>query len=148
MALRKYIGDQKDFALFITRIVVGVIFLLHGIQKLQGGVDGVAGFLGNLGLPAPVFFAWVLTLVETLGGLALILGLFTEIAAILLGIVMVVAIWKVKSAVGIIAPAGATPATGMELDLALLAGLASLLLQGAGRCSLDFLQGEAGKPKS
>jgi uncharacterized membrane protein YphA (DoxX/SURF4 family) len=136
---RKSIGDQRDFALFIIRIVIGVIFLLHGIQKLQGGVDGVAGFLGSLGLPAPVFFAWILTLVETLGGIALILGLFTELAAILLGIVMIVAIWKVKSAVGIIAPGGATPPTGMELDLALLAGLASLLLQGAGRFSVDML---------
>src|SRR3954452_892823 len=75
---------DQGWGLTVLRIVVGIVFLVHGGQKLfLMGFGGVASFLGSLGVPAPGVFAVIVTLAELLGGLALILGLFTRIAAVL-----------------------------------------------------------------
>jgi uncharacterized membrane protein YphA (DoxX/SURF4 family) len=131
----KVIGNKQNLALLIARVAVGLIFMAHGIQKFQGGITGVAGFFNSLGIPAPQFFAWIVALIETFGGAALVLGIFTRISALLLSVVMVVAIITVKIKVGLIAPMA--QGAGMELDLALLAGLLSLVLQGSGIFSLE-----------
>jgi len=131
----RVIGNKQNLALLITRVVVGLVFVAHGIQKFQGGISGVAGFFDGLGIPAPQFFAWVVALIETFGGAALILGIFTRIGALFLSGVMVVAIITVKTKLGLIAPFA--QGAGMELDLALLAGLLSLVLQGSGIFSLE-----------
>lgn len=74
------------------RLVVGLVFLVHGGQKLfQFGIGGTAGFLGSLGVPAPMLAAVVVTAVEILGGLALILGAFARVAALVLAVHMLVA---------------------------------------------------------
>ena len=75
------------------RLAVGLVFLMHGGQKLfVFGVAGVAGFFGNLGIPAPMAAAVVVSLVEFLGGIALVLGFLTRWAALLLAINMLVAV--------------------------------------------------------
>lgn len=130
MCIAKKLGERKDLALFIVRVVVGIIFLAHGVGKLQAGVPGFAGMLGNLGFPAPLFFAWVVALTETLGGIGLILGVFSRLAALLIAIVMIVAIIKVKAAMGLVG--------GAELDLGLLVGLLAVLLQGPGAWSVEW----------
>ena len=62
------------------RAVVGVVFVVHGTQKLFGfGLAGTAGFLGSLGIPLPTVAAAVVIAVELLGGLALLLGAGTRI---------------------------------------------------------------------
>ncbi|MTV26478.1 DoxX family protein [Nitriliruptoraceae bacterium ZYF776] len=110
----------------------------HGWDKLQGGVDGFAeGALAGLGVPAPLVVAWLVTVVELGGGIALVLGVLTRLAAAANALVLVGAIALVKVDVGLIAEEGA----GAELDLALLAGLVAVLLLGPGRPSVDHAVG-------
>lgn len=77
----------------VLRITLGSIFLIHGIQKLSN-MEGTIGFFGMLGFSA--FWAWVVALVETIGGAAVILGIGTRVAASLLAIIMLVVIIHVK----------------------------------------------------
>ena len=86
------IAKVQGWGLTILRVVVGIVFFVHGLQKLfLMGFGGVAGMMDGLGVPAPGLFAVILTLVELLGGLALILGLFTRVVAIPLAVDMLVA---------------------------------------------------------
>lgn len=119
---------RKPIALLFIRVVVGIVFLAHGIQKLQG-IGNVAGFFQMIHIPAPHFMAWVVALTETLGGIALILGACTWIASGLLAFIMVVAVLTAK--------ANAPFLGGWELDATLFAALVSIGLIGAGRYSVD-----------
>lgn len=87
------VRQTAPYGLLILRVVLGIAFALHGWAKLSGGVDGVAGFFGGmLGIPAPGLFAWVVTIVELVGGILLIAGALTQIVGILLAIDMLGAI--------------------------------------------------------
>lgn len=134
--LAKLFGESRDLALLLGRLILGVIFVAHGYQKLFVlGVDNVGKFFEGVGIPAPLFFAWVVSLVEFFGGIAVILGVLTRWAALGLAIIMVVATLTVKLPVGLIAPPG--QGAGYELDLALLGLALVLLLVGPGRASLE-----------
>ncbi|HXZ39692.1 MAG TPA: DoxX family protein, partial [Terriglobales bacterium] len=85
-------SDLRSWGIALLRVAVGVIFVMHGWQKLSWGFHDVAGFLNSLGIPQPTVAAVLLTTVELLGGIALILGLLTRYAAALLAIDMLVAI--------------------------------------------------------
>ena len=87
------------YGLAILRIVLGIAMLVHGWDKLSGGVGGVAGFFGTLGIPAPELMAWVVTIVELVGGILLIVGFLTQITGILLALDMLGAITWEKEAV-------------------------------------------------
>jgi len=79
----------QGWGITVMRVVVGIVFLLHGGQKFfVWGFGGVAAFMGQIGIPAPMLAAVVVTLVEFLGGLALLLGLFTRWVAIPLAVNM------------------------------------------------------------
>jgi putative oxidoreductase len=120
-------------------VVVGIAFLMHGWQKLFVlHFAGVAGFFGHLGIPLPMVAAVVVTLVEFLGGIALVLGLFTRWAAWLLAIDMVVAILQVHLKGGFFLP------QGYEYALALLAANIALALTGPGAASVDGVLGKKG----
>ena len=123
----------------VLRLVLGVIMAAHGWQKLVG--DGPAAFgrnmLAGLDLPVPVLLGFVVTFVELVGGVALILGVLTRLSALLLTINLIVAIVLVKVDVGLIAGQGG--GAGAELDLAIVAGLVSILLLGPGPISLDHV---------
>ena len=80
------------YGLAILRIVLGIALVVHGWDKLSGGVGGVAGFFGTLGIPAPGLMAWVVTIVELVGGILLIVGFLTQIAGILIALDMLGAI--------------------------------------------------------
>ena len=81
------------YGLAILRIVLGIAMLVHGWSKLSGGVDNVAGFFGGmLGIPAPGLMAWVVTIVELVGGILLVVGFLTQIAGILIALDMLGAI--------------------------------------------------------
>lgn len=123
----------------IVRLTVGTIMAAHGWQKLVGGPGNFGQFLGQLGVPLPGLMAYVVTLVELLGGVLLILGLLSRLAALLLTINLTVAILLVKVNVGLIAPPEA--GAGAELDLALIAGFLTVLLLGPGKLSLDRMLG-------
>lgn len=121
----------------ILRIVLGVIFVAHGASKLfgEGGPGGLGGFLGSLGVPAPVLAAWLVTLLEFVGGMFLIVGLFVVPTAILLAIHMAMGIVLVHAANGfyVIGPGQ----NGVEFNLILIAGLLSMLLGGPGLATVE-----------
>ena len=122
----------------IVRLLVGGIMLAHGLDKLTGMTPAGfgSGMLAELGVPGPIFFGWVVTLIELIGGAALILGAFTRLAALLNIGVLTGALLLVKTDIGLLAPMGA-PLPGAELDLALIAGLVAVLILGPGRPSVD-----------
>jgi putative oxidoreductase len=123
----------QGWGLTVLRVVVGIVFLVHGGQKLfLMGFGGVAGFLDSLGVPAPGLFAVIVTLVELLGGLALILGLFTRVVAVLLAVDMLVATLTVHLPNGFFVSAG-----GYEFTLVLLAASVALAVAGPGEAALD-----------
>ena len=125
----------RDFAILLARAVVGVVFMAHGWQKLSiNGVDEIAGFFGQVGIPMPVVAAWFASLVELIGGAALILGVATPIAALLLVADMAGAYWFVHMGNGIFVDQG-----GFELVGALGAACLILAAVGAGRYSVDGL---------
>jgi putative oxidoreductase len=115
----------------ILRAVLGLIFAMHGWQKLDGGVTGVSGFLGGIGFPMPDVFAVLLIAAELLGGVLLILGLFTHWTAKVLAVVAVIALVTVHLDKGFFMP------TGYEFILLILAGTISVLITGPGKYSLD-----------
>jgi putative oxidoreductase len=118
------------------RWVVGVVFLMHGGQKLfTYGFHGVAGTMQHLGIPLPMVSAVVVTLVEFFGGLALVLGLGTRFAAALLTVNMLVAVLKVHLKNGFFLP------QGFEYALSLLVANLSLVLTGPGKAALGNVFG-------
>ena len=128
------VARMQGRGLAILRVVVGIVFLVHGFQKLFFmGFGGVAGMMEGLGVPAPGLFAVILTLVELLGGLALILGLFTRLAAIPLAIDMLVATLTVHLPNGFFAITNG----GYEFTLVLLAASIALAVAGPGEAALD-----------
>ncbi len=127
------------------RILLGIAFLYHGLPKFVGGHAGFVGMLQKMGLPAPEFWAWLVALVEVVGGIALIVGAFVSIFAILLIIEMLVAMFMVHlpHGFGFLNITGMTPQgpqfgmPGVEVNLLYIAGLLSLLLGGPGPLSVD-----------
>ncbi len=116
----------------VLRLVVGIVFIAHGWQKLfTMHIPGVAGFLTMLHIPLPGVSAVVLTCVELLGGLALVLGIVTRWAALLLAFDMLVAILAVHLKNGFFMP------SGYEYALTLLAACIALAMTGPGLASLD-----------
>jgi uncharacterized membrane protein YphA (DoxX/SURF4 family) len=104
-----------------------MVFIYHGITNLMA-ISGTIGFFGNIGIPLPGFSGYLVAILELVGGMAILIGLWTRGAAALLGIVMLVAIFAVK-----------LPKMGYqaaELDFALLAILLALMMSGAGKWAL------------
>ena len=124
--------DWSDYAPTFLRVATGLVFFMHGYQKLGMGVEGVAGFLTTLGFPMATAFAVILIAVEVVGGAALVLGLFTRTAAALSTIVAIVALLSVHLTKGFFVSNG-----GYEFILLILAASFSLLVTGAGAYSLD-----------
>ena len=125
----------RSWGLTLLRLVVGVIFLMHGGQKLFMGFHNVAGYLGSVGIPIPTLAAIVLTLVEFMGGIALILGLLTRYVAALLAIDMLVALITVHMKHGFFVSEG-----GVEFPLLLFIANINLVLAGAGALSIETLR--------
>jgi putative oxidoreductase len=125
-------GSNQSWGITVLRVVVGIVYLAHGWQKLFGmGFHGVAGFFGSAGIPLPFVAAVIVTLVEFLGGIALIIGLFTRWAAALNGFDMIVAILLVHLKNGFMKPGG------FEHPLTLLAACIALVWLGPGAASVD-----------
>ena len=125
-------GSMQAWGLTILRIVVGVVFLVHGYQKLfHMGFQGVAGFFAHAGVPLAPVSAVVVTLVEFVGGILLIAGIAVRIAAALNAVDMTVAILLVHLKHGFGAQNG-----GFEYPLTLLAATLCLALAGGGMFSL------------
>ena len=132
MNLNKHFKKNADLGIFFLRIAVGLVFIVHGAGKLfnigpfAAGIGGVSGFLAGLGVPSALFFAWIVALVEFVGGAFILLGLFTRYASIALIIEMIIAIILVHI------PNGFYKSNG-EIALVLLLSAVALLFSGAGK---------------
>src|SRR5580698_2575290 len=140
--IRKLIATDNDFATAIVRLVLGVIFFAHGAQKMLGWFGGY-GFTGTMGfftqtmhIPAP--FAFLAIAAEFFGGLGLIVGLLTRVAAFGITVNMLVAIFTVHLANGFFMNwTGQQKGEGFEYHLLVLAMTVALMIRGAGAFSID-----------
>lgn len=119
----------------VLRIVVGLVMAGHGSQKLFGwfggyGFEATANAFAGMGLKPGVVMAALAGGGEFLGGVLLILGLFTRLAALNVAVIMAVAIFTAHSSAFFL-PAG------MEYALTLLAASLVLLETGGGALSCD-----------
>jgi putative oxidoreductase len=137
---------QAQWGIAVLRVTVGAIFLAHGLQKVFViGMPAVAEFMAQAGIPLPMASAILVSAVETLCGMALVLGLLTRWAAVPLAIDMLVAMIVVHLPGGFFLP------NGIEFTLALLAGCVSIGLVGPGAFALDNVipgGGEAGRARA
>jgi putative oxidoreductase len=127
------------------RLIVGYGFIVHGYAKLARGPDAFAAVLHTLGVPAPHLLAWLTTLVELIGGVAVLIGAYVPLAALPMAVVLLTALFTVHLPYGFFSvklvevTAGGTKfgPVGYEHVLLYLAGLAALVLGGAGAFSID-----------
>jgi putative oxidoreductase len=123
---------KDEWGLSLLRVFLGITFLVHGVDKFQGGIANTAGFFESLGLPG--FAAYIVASIELIGGIAMILGLGTRVVAALFAIILAVATIKVKLAVGFL---GNGQMAGYELDLALLVISVYIALKGKSMLAID-----------
>ena len=132
-----------DLALLVIRVFLGITFVLHGGQKLFGwyggaGIKGARSMMQDLGVAHPGLLGWMAALSEAGGGLFVLIGLLTPLAAALIISTMLVAIYTVHWKNGFF---GGN--RGYEFNLSLIALAATLVLMGAGLVSVDYLLGAA-----
>ncbi|RUT31599.1 DoxX family protein [Paenibacillus zeisoli] len=123
--------------LLIIRLVIGLLFIGHGAQKLFGmfggyGPKGTGGWMESVGIKPGVAMAVIAGLIELIGGTLFAIGLITPVAAILIALTMVGAIVKVHGPNGLWATSN-----GYEYPLVVLAVVIGIALTGAGAYSLD-----------
>ena len=119
-------NNLHDIAFCGLRIVVGTIFIAHGIPKFD---PGFSGFLSSIGMPPEAQIP--IALLETIGGIVLILGVVSRISASMLAMNMIGAIFVVKGA------ASLTGQRGYEIDLILLAACVVVIVAGPGKVSIS-----------
>ncbi|CAM4125533.1 DoxX family protein [Paenibacillus alkaliterrae] len=96
----------------IMRVVLGILFLVHGISKFQMGLGNVEAWFSSMGVPG--FLAYIVAALELVGGILLIVGLFTRYVSVLFVIMLIGAIVTIKFSVGLL---GNSQMPGYELDL-------------------------------
>jgi putative oxidoreductase len=124
--------NKYEWSTLLLRVVLGITFFVHGLVKFQGGIENTVGWFDSIGIPG--FMAYVVALIELVGGIALIIGFGTKVVSALLAIIMLGATLKVKLAVGFL---GNGQMAGYELDLALLVMAVFLAVNGSKMLSLD-----------
>ena len=126
-----------NLGLLIIRLVIGVLFIGHGAQKLFGwfggyGLKGTGGWFESIGMKPGVTMALFAGAAELIGGLLFALGLLTPLAGIMIAGTMLMAIVKVHASNGLWATAN-----GYEYNLTLLAAAIGIALIGPGQFALD-----------
>lgn len=122
--------EFKLLAPFVLRLVLGIIFIAHGYPKLFKNFANTVGWFNSVGIKPAKFWVLVVGVTEFFGGVALIVGFATQLAALLIAINMLGAIFLVKRKMGLV--------NGYEFDLALLAMAISLVFLGAGLFAIDL----------
>ena len=140
--VKKLFQTNDDVALLVLRVLLGLVFFPHGMQKLFGwfGGPGFSGmmdmFTGSMGIPA--VFAFLAIMAEGLGSLGLITGLLTRVAAFGIAVNMAVAVYMVHWQNGFFMNwFGNQKGEGFEYHLLAIAIAIALVIKGGGRWSLD-----------
>lgn len=134
--------QRAALGLGILRVVLGIVFAAHGAQKLfLMGIPGLTEGFAAMGIPLAGVAAPAVALLEFVGGLALIAGLFVAPIAVALTVVMVGAVFFAHLPAGFFLP------NGYEFVLTLAAGAIALALAGPGAWSLDGLRAQRKQAK-
>ena len=140
----RIINTSNDFAIAILRLTFGLVFSAHGAQKMLGwfggyGFSGTMGFFTHqMGVPAPLAFLAICA--EFFGGLGLIVGFLSRIAAFGIICNMLVAIVLVHAQNGLFMNwAGNQKGEGFEYHLLAIAIGLLILFKGSGAMSVDRL---------
>lgn len=138
-SLKSLFSTRAGYGITVLRMIVGLIFMAHGSQKLFGlfggyGLEGTGQYMASLGLNPGYLMALLSGSAEFFGGLALFLGLLVRPAAVVLMVMLVVAILSVHIHNGLF-----MANNGYEFGLALLGAAVAVLIEGAGRLSVDRL---------
>jgi len=147
--VRNYLPPSQSLASWAPlpmRLIVGYGFVVHGFAKLGRGPETFAVVLQTLDVPMPLLAAWATTLVELIGGFAVLLGVMIPIVSIPMAAVLVTALFTVHLPYGFFSVklAEVTESgtrfgpVGYEIILLYLGGLATLSLSGPGRLSLQY----------
>lgn len=83
--------DAVNLALFVLRVSLGAMMVAHGVNKVNGGIDGTAGWFASMGMRPGRFHAWLAALTEIGAGALMVLGLLTPLAAAAFISLMIVA---------------------------------------------------------
>ena len=129
----KAMNNQVDLGKLVLRVTLGVLVLLHGVAKLRGGVDPIAGMLAGAGLPS--FLAYGAYLGEVLGPLMLIAGFHARIGAVLVIINMAFAV--VLAHMGQLGTLNDQGGWALELQGMFLGTAVAIALLGPGRYSVN-----------
>lgn len=130
------IPDATSWASLILRLVIGILFIVHGYPKIKN-LKKTAKFTKSIGFKPAMFWAFVLAATEFFGGIALVIGFATRVASVFLFVAMLVAtyykifVWN--------SPFTSQKQEGYEWDLVLMAGLAAIFLLSSGIWSLDAM---------
>jgi putative oxidoreductase len=136
----RYLDRLQPLALLVLRLVLGAIMIGHGYSKVFGGLEHFVQFVRSLGLPG--WLAYFSAAAEFFGGIAVVLGVFTRLAALAIVIDMAVAIGKVHWKSGLLGNGG------YQFPLTLAAIAFALIFFGAGPFALDAIRKGGGKAKS
>lgn len=137
--------SSRGWALLPLRLLVGYGFIAHGAAKWMRGPENFGRLLHQIGVPLPTATAWMVTLTEVFGGLAILVGAFVAIASIPLIVTMLVAMFTVQlrygfssvRTIGLTASGPVFGPPGYEINLLYVAALLTLALAGASAFSVD-----------
>lgn len=136
-SIKSLLSTRAGYGLTVLRIIVGIIFVAHGSQKLFGafggyGLEGTGQWMESIGLAPGYLMALLSGSAEFFGGVAMLIGLLARPAAVVLIGLLLVAIFSVHIGNGLF-----MSNNGYEFALALLGGSIAILIEGAGRLSVD-----------
>jgi putative oxidoreductase len=132
----RYLDRLQPLAVLVLRLVLGAVMTAHGYHKVNGHMHEFASYVASMGIPT--WLGYVSAFAEFLGGIFLIVGLFTRATAVAISVDMYVAIAKVHWKHGLVG------ANGYEFPLALAAIAFALIFLGAGPIALDAIRGGGG----
>ena len=138
-------ADACAIGLLPLRMVIGYGFLAHGLAKWNRGPANFGKLLLQIGVPLPTATAWVVTMLEIVGGLALLAGVLVAIVSIPLIVSMLVAMFTVHlrygfsaiNTIGLTANGPVFGPPGIEVNLLYIAGMIALVVAGPSARSLD-----------
>jgi putative oxidoreductase len=134
-----FLDRYREYGPLCLRIALGLVMMGHGSQKLfgafgGGGLSGTAGFFDQIGLAPGIFWATVAAVVETFGGLLVLIGLLTRAASVLIAITMFVAMVWVHLPNGFF-----LSNKGIEFTLVLFSMAVALAVTGPGALAADAM---------
>jgi putative oxidoreductase len=134
-------GIHPDWGITVVRIMTGLLFAVHGYQKFVRGLGDVSVYFAKISIPFPGVMAPFIATLEVVGGILLIIGLFTRVVSALFALEMLVTTVWVKLALG----AGWNAS---DLDRMLLGAGILMVLAGPGAAAADNLvfKGDTGRP--